>query len=249
METDRDALVRKAVAGLALLLAAPLSVVSWVLVPTSMVEGTTFVSELASTDTGQAWVSMVTGVLFFPVVILGVLGLLHLQTGRERLLGTVGAGVAIVGLTLNVVALGAAGTLAEAVYTDVDPTVVAGLVEDTMSGVTGGLGLIGVALGTIGMTLLGISLYRARALPRLWALMLVLYGPVQFVGFGAEVVALITLSYVVMALATIPVGIHFLREPLDEWRHPATFQDPIRFSGGEPDPLSVPARVVSPPGT
>lgn len=237
MHEDRDARFRKVVSGMALLLAAPLSMVSWVLVPTSMVEGSTFVTEIASTDSGRSWVSMVTGVMFFPVAIVAVLGLLHLLTGRERLVGTLGGGLAIVGLSLNVVAFGAAGTLTQAVYSGVDPTVTANLVEDTMTGPTGVVALMGVLLGILGTTLLGIALYRGRVVPRVWALMLVAYGPLQLAGFGGEVIAVITLSYAVMAAGMIPIGIHLLRESLDEWRHPAMAWDGSRLGEEKPTAL------------
>lgn len=223
MGNERDVRFRKAVVGVALLAAPLLSVISWVLVPTSMVRGTEFVSDVAEIDTGVAALSQVTGTLFFPLAVLGILGLLHLLKGRESLVGTIGGGLAIVGLTLNTVALGAVGTLAQAVYSDVDRVAAAGLVEDTMNGLTGMLALAGVLLAAIGTTMLGVALYRAHTVARGVAACLAVYGPIQAVAFGMESIALITVSYGVMAMAFMPVGWWIVRCSPEEWRQPPAF--------------------------
>jgi hypothetical protein len=216
--------VHRLTVGVALIVAAPLSVASWMLVPESMVEGEEFVSNIASVASGRAWASMVTGALFFPLAILAVAGLFHLMRGRQNLMGVVGAGLAVVGLSLNVVAIGAAGTLAEAVYAGNDRAETARLVDITMSGMTGAIALSGVLLGTIGTTLLGIGLYRIRAVPRLWAALLAVYGPLQAIGFASEFIPLITLSYAVMALAMIPIGVILLGATDDEWNDPPSYE-------------------------
>jgi hypothetical protein len=215
--------VQRLTAGVALVGAAPLSVASWMLLPESMVEGENFVANIASASTGRAWASMVTGALFFPMAILAVMGLSHLMKGRENLVGVVGAGLAVVGLSLNVVAIGAAGTLAEAVYAGNNQAETARLVDITMSGATGTIALCGVLLGTVGTLLLGIGLYRSRAVPRLWAVLLAIYGPIQLVGFGAELIPFITLSYAVMALAMIPIGLQVIGGTDDGWDTPPSY--------------------------
>lgn len=222
MGSERDARLRKDVVGASLILAPVFSVVSWVLVPTSMVQGEAFVSDIAATDTGRAAISQVAGTLFFPLAIIAILGLTHLLKGCEGLVGTTGAGLAIVGLTLNTVAMGAVGTLAEAVYSGVDPQVAAALVEDTTGGLTGLLALSGVVLAAVGTTMLGIALYRARTVPRASAVLLMVYGPLQAVAFGIEDIALITVSYAVMASAFAPIGWSIARSTVDGWRRPPT---------------------------
>jgi hypothetical protein len=214
--------VKRLAAGIALVMAAPLSVASWVLVPHSMVQGDEFVSEIALMSSERMWASMVTGALFFPFAIIAVLGLLHLMAGRT-LVGLVGAGLAVVGLSLNLAAIGAAGTLAEAVYAGHDRTETASLVELTMGGTTGAIAGLGVLLGTVGTTLLGIGLYKVRAMPRLLALLLAIYGPLQAVGFGTEFVPLITLSYAVMALAMIPIGLLIMLGSVANWNDPPSY--------------------------
>jgi hypothetical protein len=216
--------VQRVAVGGALIVAAPLSVASWILVPESMVEGEEFVSNIASMSSGRVWASMVTGALFFPLAIVAVVGLFHLMNGRKNLVGVVGAGLAVVGLSLNVVAIGAAGTLAEAVYAGNDQTETASLVDVTMSGMTGTIALGGVLLGTVGTMLLGIGLYRSRAVPRLWAVLLATYGPLQAIGFGAEFIPFITLSYAVMALAMVPIGLLLIRGTDDGWDTPPSYE-------------------------
>jgi hypothetical protein len=238
--------VQRLTVGAALLVAAPLSVASWVLVPESMVEGEEFVSNIASVPTGRAWASMVTGALFFPLAILAVMGLFHLMKGRKNLAGLIGVGLAVVGLSLNVVAIGAAGTLAEAVYAGNDEAETARLVDITMGGATGAIALSGVLLGTVGTTLLGIGLYRIRAVPRLWAVLLAVYGPLQAIGFGSEFVPFITLSYAVMGLAMIPIGLLILRGTEHEWNDPPSyegFQKATIEEGGRSFSAPRPARV------
>lgn len=242
MENERDARFRKVAVGGSLVVAPLLSMASWVLVPTSMVQGSLFVSDIAATGTGRAAVSQVAGTLFFPLAIVGILGLMHLLRGREGLVGTVGGGLAIIGLTLNTVALGAVGTLAEAVYSGVDPEVTAGLVEDTMGGLTGVLALSGIFLSAVGTTMLGAALYRARTAPRIAAAALMLYGPLQVVAFGVENIALITVSYVVMALAFVPIGWSIAGGTLEGWKQPPTFIG-FRRAGSHPQASPVDAVV------
>jgi hypothetical protein len=216
--------MQRLAAGVALILAAPLSVASWVLVPESMVEGEEFVSNIASMSSGRVWASMVTGALFFPFAILAVVGLFQLMRGRENLMGVIGTGLALVGLSLNVVAIGAAGTLAEAVYAGHDQAETARLVDVTMSGATGVIALSGVLLGTAGTTVLGFGLYRSRVVPRLCAVLLAVYGPLQAIGFVAELVPVITLSYAVMALAMVPVGLMLVRGAGHGWGDPPRYE-------------------------
>lgn len=223
MSVQRDVRLRRAAVGTALVLAAPLSVVSWVLVPVSMVDGTEFVSGIASTSRGTMVASLVTGALFFPLAVIGVMGLMHLLKERPRMVGTLGGGLAIVGLTLNTAAFGAAGTLAEAALSDIAPAQTAALVETTMAGATGVLILFGPLIAAIGTTMLGITLYRARTVPRLPAVMLAIYGPMQVLGFATEFIPIITASYAVMALALIPVGFLFFKASGQEWESPSTF--------------------------
>jgi hypothetical protein len=223
VDSEREMTIRKIAMGVALLAAAPLSVLSWVLIPASMVEGSEFVAEMERISSGRTLAAMLSGVAFFPLAVLGVLGLMHLLKSRATLLGTIGGGLAIVGLTLNTAAFGAAGTLIEAIHSGVDPAVTAPLVEDTMGGVTGMVALVGVLLAAAGTTLLGIALYRARRLPRLPAVLLAIYGPLQVVGFGGEIIVLITLSYATMALAFMPAGLVILRQSVEEWSRPPAF--------------------------
>ena len=223
MSVQRDVKLRRAAVGTALVLAAPLSLVSWVLVPVSMVDGAEFVSGIASTSRGTMVASLVTGVLFFPLAVIGVMGLMHLLKERPRMVGTLGGGLAIMGLTLNTAAFGAAGTLAEAALSDIAPAQTAALVETTMTGATGILILFGPFIAAIGTTMLGVTLYRARTVPRVPAVMLAIYGPLQVFGFATEVIPIITASYAVMALALIPVGFLFFRGTGQEWETPSTF--------------------------
>lgn len=235
MGSQPELKIRKIAAGVALLAAAPLSVLSWVLIPASMVEGSEFVAEMERISSGRTLAAMLSGVAFFPLAVLGVLGLMHLLTSRATALGTIGGGLAIVGLTLNTAAFGAAGTLIEAIHGGVDPAVTAPLVEDTMGGVTGLVALVGVLLAAAGTTLLGIVLYRSRRLPRLPAALLAVYGPLQVVGFAGEIIVVITLSYATMALAFMPAGLVMLRQSVEEWQTPPTFGWLRRDSGRAKD--------------
>jgi hypothetical protein len=220
--TTACAQVQRLTSGVALIMAAPLSVASWALVPHSMVQGDAFVAEIALMSSERMWASMVTGALFFPFAILAVLGLSHLMKGRT-LVGLLGAGLAVVGLSLNLAAVGAAGTLAEAVYAGNDRSETARLVELTMGGTTGAIAGIGVLLGTVGTTMLGVGLYKVRAVPRLLAVLLAIYGPLQAIGFGSEFILFITLSYGVMALAMIPIGLLIIRGTVADWNDPPVY--------------------------
>lgn len=238
MAHESDTGLRTAAFGWALVIAAPLSVASWLLVPTSMVEGTEFVDELAATSTGRATASLLTGTFFFPAAIIGVLGLTHLLGRRPGRAATLGGGLAITGLALNVIAFGAAGTLAEAVWSDIDGAATAELVETTMTGPVGMLALFGVLLAAVGTTVLGVCLYRAHAVPGPYAVLLAVYGPLQAAGFGSEIIAVIVASYVVMALALIPIGVGFLN---GSFEHRAA-QQPVHEAAH--DLQKVPARAV-----
>jgi hypothetical protein len=226
----RIADMQRLLSGVALILAAPFSVASWILVPHSMVQGDTFVAEIALMSSGRMWASMITGALFFPLAIMAVAGLFHLLKLRHSFVGAVGATLAVFGFSLNVAAIGAAGTLAEAVYAGNDGAETARLVEMTMGGTTGAIAGVGVLFGTLGTILLGVGLYRVRAVPRLWAALLAIYGPLQAIGFGSESVAFITLSYAVMALAMIPIGYQLLRANGADWSAPPTYLSFSRVS-------------------
>lgn len=224
MSVRRDADLRRTAVGVALVLAAPLSVVSWVLVPVSMVEGMEFVDGILSRSRGVMVTSLVTGVVFFPLAVIGIMGLMHLLKGKPSVVGTLGGGMAIAGLTLNTVALGAAGTLAEVALSDVAPSQSAALVEATMRGPTGILMLFGPLIAAIGTTMLASRLFVARTIPRLCAVSLAIYGPLQAVGFATEIIAIITASYAVMMLAFTPVGLLLITGTGREWENPPTFQ-------------------------
>jgi hypothetical protein len=219
----RDAHLQRMTSGIALILAAPFSVASWMLVPHSMVQGDAFVAEIALMASWRMWASMVTGALFFPLAIVAVAGLFHMLRLNRSLIGSLGALLAVFGLSLNVAAIGAAGTLAEAVYAGNDRSQTARLVELTMGGTTGVIAGAGVLLGTVGTVLLGIGLYRVRVVPQLWAVLLAIYGPLQGIGFASESIVIITLSYAVMALAMIPIGYLLIRGSAADWNAPPTY--------------------------
>jgi hypothetical protein len=231
MSGRSDTSVRKVAVGGALVVAAPLSLLSWLLVPASMVDGDEFVAEIVSIGTGTLIASLVTGALFFPFAVIGVMGLMHLLQGRPSLIGTIGGGLAVFGLTLNATALGAAGTLAEAARSDLAASESAGLVETTMGGATGVLILAGPLVAAVGTSLLGYALYAARTVPRASAVLLAIYGPLQVVGFASEAIPVITASYAVMALALIPVGIMLAGETTEDWEAPPTFEGFHRARG------------------
>ncbi len=237
MMVGREVRLRKAAIGAALVLAAPVYLAAWLLVSNMMTDAEEFVAELAPMSAGRVTGSIVTGALFYPLAVIAVLGLMHLLRERTSLVRTVGGGLTIAGLALGAVAAGAFGVLAEAARAGIDAAASVRVVDATLNGVTMTLMLAGTLVPAIGTTMLGFALYAARTVPRASALLLVIYGPLQLVGFAANLRMVIILSFAALALALIPVGIQTLRTPADEWDSP-----PVQGSAETPSRAEALAR-------
>lgn len=228
MMVGRDVRLRKAAFGVALVTAAPLYLTAWLLVSNMMTDAEEFVAELTPMSAGRVSASIVTGALFYPFAVIAVLGLMHLLRERTSLIRTIGGGLTLAGLALGAAAAGAFGALAEAARAGIDPVASAQVVDATLGGVTMILMIAGTLLPAIGTTLLGFALYAARSVPRASAVLLAAYGPLQLVGFGANMRVVIILSFVALALALIPAGVQTLRTPADEWETPPVLRGPAQ---------------------
>lgn len=215
--------LRKFVVGAALMATAPLGFASWVFAPTSMNEGAEFVRQMADVNETSAAIAFWSGAIFFPVAVIAVMGLMHLLRRQDSKAGTIGGGLAITGLVLNVTAFGAALVLMEVVYADFTTAQKTAIVDLTIGSPGWFVPLAGVLLGAVGLLVLGAVLYRAETIPRASAIALMAYGPLQLVGFGGEIIPFIVLSYVAMAVAFVPIGYTMFGETEEMWEQPPTF--------------------------
>jgi len=205
----------RATAGLGLVTAAITSVLWTVLAP-PFPPG--YVERLAAID--EAGASATVSAFLFTAsqlpMLAAVLGIAHLIRRGAPILSNLGGAFAVIG-TLGHAVFGGVSLVTLAMAADVDNRVVyAGLVEDVESSpvmVFAAAGLVGTVLGLL---LLSVGLWRARAVPRWVPVLVWLFLVVEFVGTAlsdyATYVSGVCLLVVFGALAQ-----HVWRTPATAW--------------------------------
>jgi hypothetical protein len=214
---------RKMVAGACMVVAPVLLLVAMVIHPASDMDEATQVATIA--DNLDAWyaahlIALVSIVLTVPAL----LGLMHMLRKRQVSLGHIGGGLAMVGLLafVGIVAmelvmweLVSEGETATAV------TLLQGLNDSAGILIPFGLMSFGFA---IGMALLAVGLYRARAVQS-WMAVCVGVGSILF-GFGIATamnwLTIVAAAFLVVGLGSI--GRMVLRETDEAWEHTPEYE-------------------------
>lgn len=213
--------LRKSVAGVAMLASPVLAIAGWAIYPTLKSDEGEQLRELAG-GTTRATIGLSLDLLSTALAVFAVLGAVHLLREREMMLGSVGGGMAIIGLVGVAVMTGLQGSAIELARSGVTDANV-GIYEDMMGGRVFWLGMAGGFIVSAGMVILAVGLYRARAVPEPSALLLGVFAVAQLVGFGMASTPIVVASFVILFAAIAPVGVQILRETDAEWEHAPRF--------------------------
>jgi hypothetical protein len=214
---------RKMVAGACMVVAPILLLVAMVIHPASDMDEATQVATIA--DNLDAWYTAhLIALVAIVVMVPALLGLMHMLRERQVALGHVGGGLAMVGLLalVGIVAmelvmwqLVSEGDTATAV------TLLQGLNESAGILIPFALMSFGFA---IGMALLAVGLYRARAVQS-WMAVCVGVGSIVF-GFGIAAamnwLTIVAAAFLVVGLWSI--GRMVLRETDEAWEHTPEYE-------------------------
>jgi hypothetical protein len=152
------------------------------------------------------------------MMIPAILGLTHLTRDRAPGWGNWGGSLALLGA---IIAAGDAATqwlIWQMGAAGADQAQMAALLKRYDSAVGSSLPFsIGGLAILVGVVLLGIGLYRARAVPAWTAAGFVLGIVLNLVGFTAASLAILILSSLILLLALAPIGWRVLTESDDDW--------------------------------
>lgn len=215
--------LRKLVAGFCMVTSPIVALASWIAWPTLTSDGETFVDNVMSTGWARVMTSMTLNTVSIALAVVAVMGLVHLLHGHYGTLGLAGGGAGIAGLVLLAVFSGGGIAGAEVALSDIARADKIALYE-TVSGSLGWVvGYVGSGAMAIGFLLLGIALFRAHVVPEPSAMLLGAFGIVQVAGYALWSMPVVVASFVMLAVAAIPVGFQVLAEGDESWVHPPTF--------------------------
>ena len=214
---------RKMVAGACMVVAPFVLLVAMVIHPASDMDEATQVATIA--DNLDAWyVAHLLAFVSIVLVVPAVLGLMHMLRERQVALGHVGGGLAILGLLaltglvameLVLWQMAGAGNTAETVALLERLNETAGIV----------IPFVLLSFGfSIGMAVLAVGLYRARAVQS-WMAVFVAVGAILF-GFAVATamnwLAIVAAAFLVVGLGAI--GRMVLRETDEAWEHTPEYE-------------------------
>jgi hypothetical protein len=215
--------VRRVSAGMAMLLAGPLMLVSYLLWPAMLTDVEMFVADTVAVGRGAATASNLLGGLYFPAMVIAVMGLVHQLRDQRSALGDAAGGLAIVGLVFTTASLGLATVFLEVSFAEISLADKVAVIEASMSSGSVALLYAGPGLLAVGSALLGSALYRSSTIPRPSAVLFGLYGSMLAVGYATSSLWLVVAGFAAMTVALAPVGLVLLTESEAEWEHPPAF--------------------------
>jgi hypothetical protein len=216
--------LRKVVAGFCLVAAPILMLAAAIISPKLDADGQDQLA-LAAAHADRWFIANVVGLAALALLVPAVMGLIHMLRERQVLAGFVGGGLALLGVLAAIAATGMSLVLWEMTKPGLDP-VQMGTLADRVVGSTGIQLAVFVptVLFPIGMVVLSVGLFRARAVPALCALALAVGAVALMIGFGpAASIALAIAGAGVLLVGMLPVGWAVLMESEEAWEHTPQF--------------------------
>lgn len=212
---------RRVFAGISLI-AAPLAIgVAYLIAPSLHRNAVDQVTAIAAAP-GRLELGVIVGTFGIALSVFVAIGLAHLLREEQPWLGQIGAVLAVTGLVLYTLTLGALVMASGAAA--MDTTSAATAWENTVGGPVMILAGVGLAVGGVGFLLLALGLIIAHTAP-LWSS----YG----LGLGTIVLVVAALAAstpwavvgaVVLFLGLAPLGYEIIAEPDEAWEHPVHFE-------------------------
>ena len=209
---------QKTVAGICMIAAPALVVVSQIIHPREFSDETKWLAEISS-NTGRQYSAHLLGLLALALAIPAILGVMHMLKARRPALGHVGAGLALFGTVSLAAVVGTEFVVwqaAKAPETDTAAmTALIGRIIDSPGMIL--LYLLALTF-PLGVLVLGIGLYFARAATT-WEAALVAIpwsvGIVSEIAYGPRIIPIVTSILFLIGLGSI--GWRVLTESDEEW--------------------------------
>jgi hypothetical protein len=214
---------RKMLAGACMVLAPVFLLVATVIHPASDMDEATQVATIA--ENLDAWYAAhLIALVSIVLVVPAVLGLMHMLRERQVALGHVGGGLAIIGL-LAFVGIVAMELVMWELVSEGDQAAAVTLLQGLNESAGILIPFAFVSFGfAIGMALLSVGLYRARAVQS-WMAVCVGVGSILF-GFGVATamnwLTIVAAAFLVVGLGSI--GRMVLRETDEAWEHTPEYE-------------------------
>jgi hypothetical protein len=215
---------RKTVAGMCMIVAPALFVVSAILAPSSDNDAGAILGAIAD-HPDRFYVSTAFGIAGTVLLVPALLGLMHVLREREVSLGHLGGGLALIGSLAFMMLWGASLMEWQMVRGGGDRGQMTALLDRFMH-TTGTEVLFFFSLAfTVGMALLALGLYRARAVH--WSTAGALAAGAVVLGVGFFVgnqAAWFIVAAAILLVGFAPIGRMVLAETDDEWEHTPEFR-------------------------
>lgn len=209
---------RKTVAGVCMVVAPVLALLSFVIAPAIETDAGAQLAAAAD-DLDTYYASNLIGMVAVVLLVPAVLGLMHMLRERQVAFGHVGGGLALVGLLATAASIGLAFFVWRMARGGVTPAEVA-LLDDVneAAGVVLPVYILGFAVG-IGLAVLAAGLYLARAVDWWMAAAIGIGALLVNVAFPAGELALAIVGAAVLVVGLGSVGLMVLLEPDTDWEH------------------------------
>ena len=209
---------RKTVAGVCMIAAPALVVVSQIIHPREFSDEAKWLAEVSANADRQYW-AHVLGLFALALAIPAILGAMHMLKARRPALGHVGAGLALLGVVSLAAIVGTEFVVWQAAKAPGTDTAAMTALLGRMNDSGGILLLYLLALAfPLGLLVLGIGLYLARAAAA-WEAALVAIpfavGIVSEIAYGPRIIPIVTSILFLVGLGSI--GRRVLRESDEEW--------------------------------
>jgi hypothetical protein len=222
MKTDSHS--RKMIAGIGMVVAPLLFLVSAIVTPKLSTDGSDQLGYIVGN--ADRWLisqlAMLVGLVLF---VPAVLGLVHMLRERDARIGDIGGGLTLLGTLAGLAACGVGLVLWQMVKPVATPQM--SLLADRVfdSGAIVGVVFVPTILIAIGMIVLGYGLYRSHVVHPVSALCLAVGAVCLVIGLGpAASIALAIVGSAVFLVGLLPVGWAVLMESDEDWDHTPEFR-------------------------
>jgi hypothetical protein len=214
---------RKLVAGVCMVVAPILALVSFVISPQFETEAAAQLGRAAD-DLDRYYASNLIGMITLVLLVPAVLGLMHMLRERRAAYGHVGGALALIGVFASMVSIGIGFAVWRMAHGGVTPAEV-GVLDDlnNVAGVVLPVYILGFGVG-LGFIVLAAGLYLAKAVDW-WMAALVALGPVLInISFVAGELAFAIVGAALLVVGLGSVGLMVLRETDADWEHTPEYQ-------------------------
>jgi hypothetical protein len=215
---------RKLAAGLALVATPLLATASWILWPVASDTASAIVADVLDYSRARVLTAIVLGVAAIAIGIVAVIALVHMLHERKRVVGLIGGGVGIIGLSLFAVQAGmgiASFEISRGAFPTGNKEFLVQMLLDSDLAV---LGYVGGAMMALGFVLVAVNLFAARTVPVPSSVLFAAFAVTQLVGYVVSERWTLLASYICLCAALIPVGVEVLVESDESWEHPPTYE-------------------------